>query len=241
MAKDFAKKNKNYIKAPTASKKPKEDISSTLSRKLLVLFFTVSIIITCCLIIYIQNGATYRLEVVKNNNETILKPKFEFYKILPNMQVKLVKDIEKNKKTKEGKKIIKDTKLVSSKDMQVVKIEDLNPHSEKLLQKKLITNRIETNTKENQSKKSIDNKFGKAKDINYVLQLASFKHYKDADNFRAKLILSGIEVNIFNVKLNNNDVWYRVRSKNDNYQEIINLKDKLLAFKIKAIILKEIS
>ena len=68
------------------------------------------------------------------------------------------------------------------------------------------------------------------------------KHYKDADNFRAKLILSGIEVNIFNVKLNNNDVWYRVRSKkNDNYQEIINLKDKLLAFKIKAIILKEIS
>lgn len=44
----------------------------------------------------------------------------------------------------------------------------------------------------------------------YVLQVGSFKQYKDADRAKAKLALRGIQAKIHRVVINGQDVWYRV-------------------------------
>lgn len=45
----------------------------------------------------------------------------------------------------------------------------------------------------------------------YVLQVASFQHYSDADAMKAKLALLGIEAKIQQVKVDNGESWNRVR------------------------------
>ena len=44
----------------------------------------------------------------------------------------------------------------------------------------------------------------------YVLQVGSFKQYKDADRAKAGLALGGIQAKIHRVVINGQDVWYRV-------------------------------
>lgn len=234
MAQDFAKKNKNYPKVTSANKKAKDTEIKGSSKKLLIFFFTISIIITCCIFIYIQNGMTFKLEISKNGNDKGLNtnPKFEFYKILPDMQVKLIEE-----KVSKNKDIISVPNKISLNNE--VKIQDLNPQS-KITD--LNNNKdIKADSKIDKSIKQKEKTHTTSNKNDYFLQLASFKDYKDADNLRAKLILSGIDVDIFKAKLSNGDVWYRVRSKKStNYQEVDGLKNKLLAFRVKAIILKDI-
>lgn len=254
MAQDFAKKNKNFPKVTSVTKKEKNTKTKKeggSSKKFLIFFLTLSIIITCILVIYIQNGMNFKLEVAKKENEFSINPKFEFYKILPNMQLKLLDETNKTKISSETpkKQILIQKSISISTD--TAKVHDLNPPAKNLIKKESIENNS------SQALKTVDSKNNKdktnpqissnaensnnIKKVNYLLQLASFKDYKDADNLRAKLILSGIDVDIYNAKLNNNTTWYRVRSKKTNdYQNVTKLKDKLLAFGIKAIILKDI-
>jgi cell division protein FtsN len=45
----------------------------------------------------------------------------------------------------------------------------------------------------------------------YVLQVASFQRFEDADKVKAKLALHGIVADIQRVVINGNETWYRVR------------------------------
>ena len=49
------------------------------------------------------------------------------------------------------------------------------------------------------------------KPLAYVLQAGSFREYGEADAQKASLALIGIEADIENVVINNNEQWYRVR------------------------------
>ncbi len=49
-------------------------------------------------------------------------------------------------------------------------------------------------------------------ETNYRIQLGSFRKYEDADRLKAQMALSGIQVEIEAVTLEENDTWYRVRS-----------------------------
>ena len=63
-------------------------------------------------------------------------------------------------------------------------------------------------------------------DVSYMLQVGSFKRASDADGFRAKLALLGIESKVQSVTIDNKDTWHRVqvgpiagRSKADALQK----------------------
>jgi len=45
----------------------------------------------------------------------------------------------------------------------------------------------------------------------YVLQVGSFRHYSDADAFKAQLALKGFESAIQTVTIDNDNTWHRVR------------------------------
>jgi len=45
----------------------------------------------------------------------------------------------------------------------------------------------------------------------YVLQVGSFRHYSDADAFKAQLALQGFESAIQTVTIDNDNTWHRVR------------------------------
>lgn len=47
-------------------------------------------------------------------------------------------------------------------------------------------------------------------DATYLLQVGSFKTFRDADSVKASLALSGIRANIQRVVINGQDVWFRV-------------------------------
>ena len=47
--------------------------------------------------------------------------------------------------------------------------------------------------------------------INMIIQVGSFRNFRDADRMKAKLAFIGIEANIQRVRLNKNDLWHRVR------------------------------
>ncbi len=55
-----------------------------------------------------------------------------------------------------------------------------------------------------------EEKKGKAKPGNYVLQVGSFKSYKEADRLKAELAMLGIHSNIETAKLNDT-IWNRVK------------------------------
>lgn len=47
--------------------------------------------------------------------------------------------------------------------------------------------------------------------VSYILQVGSFKKAEDADSFRAKLALLGIESKVQKVTIDNKDTWHRVQ------------------------------
>lgn len=67
-----------------------------------------------------------------------------------------------------------------------------------------------TNLEEERQKTFKNSKSSKIK-YNYVLQAGSFKKFADADKLKALLALQGIESNIQKVKINDGDIWHRVR------------------------------
>jgi len=47
--------------------------------------------------------------------------------------------------------------------------------------------------------------------VRYVIQAGSFRNPEQADRLKAQLALQGIEASIQTVKINDNDIWHRVR------------------------------
>jgi len=94
------------------------------------------------------------------------EPKFDFYTLLPEMEV------------------VVDKKNVPEKPVATSPPETVKPS---------------TNTTEPEPQ------------TNFMLQVGSFRKMSDADGFRAKLALLGIESKVQSVTIDNKDTWHRVQ------------------------------
>ena len=75
---------------------------------------------------------------------------------------------------------------------------------------------------------------------NYILQAGSFRNPEQADRLKAKLALQGIVANIQSVKINNNDIWYRVRiGPLDDVKTLNRTRKRLRENNIASIVVKE--
>lgn len=74
----------------------------------------------------------------------------------------------------------------------------------------------------------------------YVLQLASFKDIDDANELRAKLTLAGFDIQIETVKLDNGDIWHRVKTNRINeLEQAKHLSAQLEEHHIKSMLVSE--
>ena len=75
--------------------------------------------------------------------------------------------------------------------------------------------------------------------FNYILQVGSFKDYKEADRLKARLAFLGIEVHIEKVTLNSSEVWHRVRvGPLQSEREMNKIRGQLRKQQIEPIMLK---
>lgn len=73
----------------------------------------------------------------------------------------------------------------------------------------------------------------------YILQVGSFKDFKEADKLKARLAFLGIQVNIEKVTLNTSDVWHRVRvGPIQSEREMNKIRNQLRQQQIEPIMLK---
>ena len=73
----------------------------------------------------------------------------------------------------------------------------------------------------------------------YVLQVGSFKGYKEADALKASLALLGIEANIQKVSVNSN-TWHRVRvGPSSNKTRLTQIQKELREQRMDAVLLRE--
>lgn len=73
----------------------------------------------------------------------------------------------------------------------------------------------------------------------YILQVGSFKDFKEADKLKARLAFLGIQVNIEKVTLNTSDVWHRVRvGPIQSEREMNKVRNQLRQQQIEPIMLK---
>ncbi|MES9833886.1 MAG: SPOR domain-containing protein [Candidatus Thiodiazotropha sp. DIVDIV] len=112
-------------------------------------------------------GITTKPNQAKQEQPPAPKPNFEFYTILPEMEV-----------------VIPDEEIITPEP----------PPSQR---KPRVQEERQTSP---QAKGS------------YILQMGSFRKYKDADRLKARLALMGIEAEIQKVSINNRDTYHRVRS-----------------------------
>lgn len=75
----------------------------------------------------------------------------------------------------------------------------------------------------------------------FILQAGSFKNYSEADKRRAGLALLGVESKIQRVVLDNAQVWHRVRvGPFGDRQEVKRIRDRLKSNHIDTILLREV-
>ena len=73
----------------------------------------------------------------------------------------------------------------------------------------------------------------------YILQVASFRSFAEADNLKARLALLGVESKIESVTVNNSDTWHRVRvGPYQDLRELNKIRTRLLNNNISAILLR---
>ncbi len=73
----------------------------------------------------------------------------------------------------------------------------------------------------------------------YMLQMGSFRKYRDADRMKASLALLGIQAEIQKVTINNKDTYHRVRSgPYRSSQQINQIRDQLRKNKINSLLIK---
>lgn len=101
-------------------------------------------------------------KVAKADPDTI-EPTFDFYTVLPEMEVVVDRPKQSKKKT-----------IVSSPPEKTASVKPVNK-------------------------------------VSYLIQVGSFKQAKDADSFKAKLALLGIESRVQTVTIDNASTWHRVQ------------------------------
>ncbi len=84
MAKDFAPETKTknktkYLKGPTVSQ---IDTKSSNFYRISIYLCILCGLVTCLLLLYIQNGMHDKFNFTNFSKQTLIKPKCEFYKIL---------------------------------------------------------------------------------------------------------------------------------------------------------------
>lgn len=99
--------------------------------------------------------------IKKNNN--VIEPTFDFYTLLPEMEVVVDKPKQVKKKT-----------IVSSPPQETASVQPVDK-------------------------------------VSYLIQVGSFKNAADADGFKARLALLGIESKVQTVKIDNAATWHRVQ------------------------------
>ena len=73
----------------------------------------------------------------------------------------------------------------------------------------------------------------------YILQVASFRSFAEADSLKARLALLGVESRIESVTVNNTDTWHRVRiGPYQDLRELNKIRTRLLNNDISAILLR---
>jgi len=73
----------------------------------------------------------------------------------------------------------------------------------------------------------------------YILQVASFRSFADADNLKARLALLGVESKIDTVTVNNSDTWHRLRvGPTKDLRELNKIRTRLLNNNINPILLR---
>ncbi len=76
-------------------------------------------------------------------------------------------------------------------------------------------------------------------DLNYVLQVASYKTPEDAEQLRAKLLLLNLDAKSENVTLRNGDIWHRVLiGPVKSHSELTRIRGVLSDNKYDALVLK---
>ena len=76
---------------------------------------------------------------------------------------------------------------------------------------------------------------------NYILQLAAFKTFSEADQFKAQLALLGFVVDIQNYLSPKGDNWHRIRSKQFNsLQDAQSFQNQLQAQNIDSLLIKQL-
>lgn len=154
-------------------------------------------------------------------------PKFEFYHTLPKMSVEINNPLRRDEQS--NKPVVREPlNLLASNRSQVV---SATPN----VAEPIIQDVPSIISKDTGTKSSENNNSGP-----YVLQLASFKDLKEAEELRAKLILNGFNVTIQTVKLPSGVVWHRVKSsKVDNLMLAENLHNQFKSHNIQSIIISE--
>jgi len=73
----------------------------------------------------------------------------------------------------------------------------------------------------------------------YILQVASFRSFAEADNLKARLALLGVESKIETVTVNNSDTWHRLRvGPTQDLRELNKIRTRLLNNNINPILLR---
>lgn len=136
----------------------------------------------------VENTAGKPEKIVEKTVPDTIEPTFDFYDILPEMEVKVDKPKVAVKKPAASKKAEK-------------------------------TAAIE-----------------KADSVSYLIQVGSFKNAADADGFKARVALLGIESKVQTVTIDNSETWHRVligpivgRDKADSIQQRLK-KNKIDSF-----------
>jgi cell division protein FtsN len=160
--------------------------------------------------------------VVKTKKEVISRmPKFEFYHTLPKMEVAINDAKESQSELKSESKVSHDTKVTIDRTDKIDKLASKDKDTK------------ETNVPPGLNKKPGNN-------LSYSVQLASFKDYKDADELKVKLIMSGFDVYIQTVTLDNGDVWHRVKTKKlTNIADAHDVSTQLQKYNIKSIVVTD--
>nr|VFK12951.1 MAG: Sporulation related domain-containing protein [Candidatus Kentron sp. LFY] len=74
----------------------------------------------------------------------------------------------------------------------------------------------------------------------YILQVGSFRHLGDADRLKAKLVLSGFDVEIQTISMNSGDTWHRVRlGPHDDLGLVHRIRSELQKSGFTPLVLKE--
>lgn len=221
--KDYANKKKISAK----SKKSHSRLSSL--NYIFVMVILVGGLFTAA-IFYLEYIRNITVKTSKNQHAQVKKiirpevlattkkqPKFEFYYTLPKMEVAV---------NKVNDNLSKNTLPVISNDINDVS--DVNDT--------LAASQINTPNQQGQNNNPNTNTNTNA----YVLQIASFKELKDANELRAKLILIGFDVVVQTVQLDSGEIWHRVKTnKVSNIAKAEDLSGKLQEHNIKSMILTE--